>query len=421
MKNIIKLIRSGKYLELSKLFSILLDQFFMSISTLLTTIVLARTYDKVVYAEFVLLISVTLFILGLQNSIISKPYAINLIDFKDEQQSRYFHFNAYAKLIFSLLIILIFPFVYFLIFGDFSVSRLLPYLTYIVAYTFYFYVREMFLSERKTIQNLIYGLFCSLSLIALLVYILYSKNVNINFFLIIASSIYFIVTIVFFINNFRSTKLIREEVIQYISANWKVGKWLLGTSILFQMSSGIFPWLLLYLTTKNDIAIFGVLTSISSIINPILQALSSYLLPLFVKFNLNYEKIKALVNKWTLVFGFMALSLIILGYFFGQNLIILFFGDKYSKLGYVVVMPFIAQAINIFFQPFNISLKAIKRTDVEFWLYIPTTVLTIIIGYFSVLQYGLVGVFYTIFFQNLFYNILQYLVYFRLFRTKEVL
>lgn len=420
MKNNIKLINNDKFLELSKLFSVLLDQFFMSISTLLTTIVLARTYDKVVYAEFVLLISVTLFILGLQNSIISKPYAINLTDFKHEQQSRYFLFNVYVKLAYSVLIILSFPIIYFLIFGDFRVSRLLPYLTYIIAYTFYFYIREMFLSERKTIQNLIYGLFCSFSLIALLIYILYSKDDNINFFLVISSSIYFVATAFYFINNFKSTKLIREEIIQYLSANWKVGKWLLGTSFLFQMSSGIFPWLLLYLTTKSDIAIFGVLTSVSSIINPVLQALSSYLLPLFVKFNLNYEKIKALVNKWTFVFGLMAICLIVLGYFFGQDLIILFFGNKYSDLGYIVVMPFIAQAINVVFQPFNISLKAIKRTDVEFWLYIPTSVLTIVLGYFSVLNYGLVGVFYTIFFQNLFYNILQYLVYFRLFQTKRV-
>jgi len=421
MKKITKLVKSVRFIELTKLFSVLLDQAFMSISTLLTTIVLARTYDKVVYAEFVLLISITLFVLGLQNSIISKPYAINLADFKNEQRFRYFHFNVCAKLVFSVFVILSFPIIYFFLFGDFNFLRLIPYLVYIIRYTFYFYIREMLLSERKTIQNLVYGLCCSLSLILLLIFVFYSKDSDIDFFLLFSSLIYFTVTIVYFINNLRNIKLLKKEVKQYFLVNWKVGKWLLGTSFLFQMSSGIFPWLLLYLTTKSDVAIFGVLTSVSSIINPVLQALSSYLLPLFVKFNLDYKKIREMVNNWTLVFGFMSVCLVILGYFFGQNLIDLFFGNKYYELGFIVVMPFIAQAINVIFQPFNISLKAIKRTDVEFWLYLPTAGLTLVIGYFSVLNFGLLGVFYTIFFQNLFFNMLQYLIYFRLFRTKSIL
>ena len=421
MRKIIIAIKNGRFLELSKLLSVLIDQFFTSITTLLTTIVLARTYDKVIYSEFVLLVSVTLFVLGLQNSLFTKPYAINLTDYKDGQESKYFHSNVYTKLVYSLLIIILFPVIYYFIYGKFEAGKLLPYLTYIIANTFYYYIREMFLSERKTIENLFYGLFCSLSLITLLAFIFYTKESNINFFLFLSSFIYFIVTVFYFFKYFNAVKLTKAQMFKYLSADWQVGKWLVGTTFLFQISSGIFPWLLLYLATKNDIAIFGVLTSVSSIINPVLQALSAYLLPLLVKFSLDYKKIKELVNKWTLAFGAMAIGLVALGYFFGQDLIILFFGDKYAGLGIIVVMPFIAQAINVLFQPFNISLKAIKRTDVEFWISIPTAVLTILIGYFSVLNYGLIGVFYTIFFKNAFYNILQYFVYFRLFRTRNVL
>jgi len=420
MKNKIELVKSGRFLELFKLFRVLLDQFFISVSTLLTTIILARVYDKDLYADYILLVSVALFTFGLQNSIISKPYAINQTDFKHERRFNYYYFNLYAKLAFSILILLSFPIIYFLVFGDLKASRLFPYLIYIIAYNFYFFIKEMLLSERKTTQNLWNGLFCSLSLITLLIYIYYSKEDNINFFLIITSSIYLIVTAIYFFKNLKLTKFFKGELIKYFFTNWKVGKWLLGTSFLFQLSSGLFPWLLLYLTTKSDIAIYGVLISVSSIINPVLLALSSYLLPLFVKFNLDDKKIRTLVNKWTLVFGIMAMCLVVLGYLFGQDLITLFFGRKYSDLGFIVVMPFIAQAVTVLFQAFNISLKAIKRTDVEFWINIPTSILTVVIGYFSVLNHGLLGVFYTIIFKNLFYNILQYIFYLRLFRTKRV-
>lgn len=397
--------------EILKLGSVLVDQVFMSITTLLTTVVLARIYTKTNYADLVLLFSITLFILGFQSAIISKPYAINLNDIEDDCSLNYFHFNINLKLIFTLGIIFVFPILYYLSFDTWDMPRFLIFLFYIVAHSSYYFVRETLLSERKVKQNLIYGFICSVSLITLLVLIFLNQLRDVRIFLITASIIYMAVSIIYLLKNFQKIDTLKNLYQTYWKVNWKVGKWLLGSNLLFHLSSGIYPWMLLYLTTKDDIAVFGVLMSIGSLVNPILTALSSYLLPVFVKMNKNYNSINSNVIVWFMLFLGMAIILLLIGLFFGQQIISLLFGMKYKDLGMLVLYPFIIQAITIVFQPFKIALNAIKRTDINFWILIPRSIISITLGYYLISKFGLYGVFYTMIIENLYYQISYIIMY----------
>ena len=300
---------------------------------------------------------------------------------------------------------------YYLSFEKWDIQRFFIFLLYIISYTSYFFIRETLLSERKTKENLKYGAVCAVGLIALLLLIFFQNNTNIIFFLVTASIIYLLISLFYIAANYKKLKITKTEYLKYWKTNWKIGKWLLGSNFLYHISSNIYPWLLLYITTKSDIAIFGVLMSVAGLVNPILNALSSYLLPLFVRVNYDFEKIKILVKKWNFLFALMALLLIVIGYFFGQNIIVLFYGQKYADLGLLVIYPFVIKAINTFAQSFKIALNAIKRTDVNFWVLIPRSILTILLGYFLVQNYGLPGVFYTMIIENLLYQLSIYLIY----------
>ncbi|MAN59734.1 MAG: polysaccharide biosynthesis protein [Flavobacteriaceae bacterium] len=411
---------NSKSAEAPKLLHVFVDQVFMSVSTLLTTIVLARTYEKIVYADLVLLFSLALFILGLQSSAISKPYAINLNDYKGGQRFSFFHFTISLKLLFTLLVILVFPILYKILFNEWDVSRLFHYLFFIIAYTLYFFVRETLLSERKTKENLWYGVFCSSGLITLLGLIYFNRYTSLEFYLRYASIIYFGISCVYLIKNISQLRVYRKRYFSYLRANWKVGRWLVGSNMLFHLSSNIYPWLLLYLTTKSDIAIFGVLMSVGNVVNPVLTAVNSYLLPVFVRRNQFYEKVHRLVNNWAIFFIIMAVVLVGVGYFFGQELIIVLFGDKYAELGLLVLYPFVVQAIKVVFQPFKIALEAIKRTDINFWVLIPRSIIALVVGYFLVKNYGLLGVFYTMIAENLVYQLLHFTFYQIVIRKKSV-
>ena len=406
----IKLSSIKKSKELPKLVSIVFDQGFMSLTTLLTSIVLARVYTKSNFADLVLLFTISLFILGFQSALISKPYAISLNDF--ENKSNYFNFNLKLKFYFTTLIIIFFPFLYFFTFDNRNLLEFSLFLFYIISYSSYFFVRETYLSERKTKENLKYGVACSVSIITALVLILVFKIQNINYFLIGASITYTSIVCLFVYKNYSKVSLSRKDLKLFWSKNWSVGKWLFGANLLFHMSSSMYPWLILYLTSnKENVAVFGVLMSIASLVNPLLTAFSSYLLPIFVKINHDIKLVVQNLKQWNLIFFLMAIGLVLVGLFGGQIIINLFFGDKYSNLGLIVVYPFIVQAINIAFQPFKVVLNALKRTDVHFWVLIPRSIISLTLGYFLITKYGISGVFYTMITEILFYQLSYFFIY----------
>lgn len=406
------------YPEIPRLISVVLDQGLMSIITLLTTIVLVRTYDKVDYADLVLLFSISIFVLGFQSSIISKPYAISLNDYNQASREEYYQFNIQLKLLFTLLTCLVFPLLYCLSFDTWSAERFGLFLFYAVAYTSYFFVRETLLSERKTKQNLILGIICSVSIMTVLSFIYFNNIDSIQVFLGSVSLIYLFIVLGNIIKKNTGIKLSKKQFLSYWKSNWKTGKWLLGSNLLYYVSSSMYPWFLLYLSSKEDIAIFAVLMSAAGLVNPILIAFSSYLLPLFVRVNTNYSKILALTKKWRLAFATMAITLIFIGFTLGEYLITFLFGEKYSNLGILVIYPFIYQAMSMFFQSNKIALNAIKRTDVDFYILIPRSIITLILGYLLITSYGLPGVFYTMLTENLFYQLTYYSIYNRIIKNR---
>lgn len=397
----------------------MVDQFFMSLTTFGTTIILARTFDVLVYADFVLLITITVFVLGFQSSLISKPYAINLRDFKKIDGEDYFQFTLNSKLLFTLIVLAFFPLTYYLAFKEWNTTNVAVFTLFIVSYTFYYFIRETLLSERKTRINMNYGLFCSLLLTSLLFIIWFYEINDIYFYLFFASCIYLGLSAFYLVRNYSWKSLFSDNFLKFFRSNWKVGKWLVGSNFLFHLAGNIYPWLLLLLTEKRDVAVLGVLLSIASIISPLLQALGSYLLPLFVGFQNNPGRLRVLV-KWCFFFsGILAFLIIGIGHFFGQGLMSLLFGSKYDNLGGIVFFPFLVQAIVIFFQPIKIALTAIKRTDVDFWIYIPRSLIAVALGYFLIKQYGIYGVFYTMLIENVFYQFIISVVYYNIAFGKE--
>lgn len=403
--------KSNSSKEFSKLLSVLVDQLFMSLSTFSTTIILARTLDILVFADFVLLTTVTVFLVGFQSSMICKPYGINLFDFKDSLGKDFFQFTLNSKLVFSLIIILIFPFAYYLSFEEFDIRNMLIFAVYIISYTFYQFIREILLSQRKTKVNMIYGMICSTSLMVLLFFIWMEDLNSLYLYLLCASLIFFSISLFYYIKNLRFDKIKFSSQLYFFKENWRVGKWLIGGNLLYHLSANFYPWLLLYITDKKDVAILGILLSIASIFSPILKALNSYLLPIFVRIHKDFDKVKSLVKRYVIFFGVISISVLLLGYFLGQDLMVFFFGEKYSALGLLVVMPFLIQAIVILFQPVRIALLAIKRTDVEFWIYIPRSLISVVLGYFFIKEHGIYGAFYSMLVENIFYQVFQLYVF----------
>ena len=152
--------------EFKKLISIILDQGFVSLSTFLISVVFANNFDKMDYANFILLSSIAMTILGFQRAIITQPFAINFSDYIGVEKTKYFNYNVFLKIIFNICLLLIFPFYIYIKGFDNDLFASLTLFFYVLTFTSYFFVKDMFVSSRQTKKALFFG-----SSISVLIYI----------------------------------------------------------------------------------------------------------------------------------------------------------------------------------------------------------------------------------------------------------
>ena len=137
--------------EKLKLFALTIDQALMSLVSLTASVVFARSLSKDVFADYILLLSVTMFFLGFQRALVNVPYAILLNDYKEERQQDYFSASVYFKLFLSLIFSLILFVLKYI--WDIDYITLLFYQFFVFGYTLFFFLREMSLSKRKIYEG----------------------------------------------------------------------------------------------------------------------------------------------------------------------------------------------------------------------------------------------------------------------------
>lgn len=402
--------------EKFKFLTVIADQALMSIVSIIASIVFARCLPKDTFADYVLLLSITMFFLGFQRALITVPYSILLNDFAEHRQKEYFSASVHLKIYLSLLFSIVLLILKFII--DIDFKTLVFYEVFIFGYTLYFFLRELLLSQRKTIDVFFLGLIISLMLLVFLGVFYLNNSQEIGVYYYYACFTYSAVSIFYLIKEKSFIRI--PKLKSYFFRNLKLGKWLLGTNTLFHIVNQMYPWLLLYFTEKSDIAILGVLLSVANLVNPFLKAMNAYIMPVFVRSNRDYLKLNNLVKRWLFLFMIIASSLVCVGYFFGETLIAIMFGDKYGGLSYFIIYPFINQALKIAFEPIRIAIQAIKRTDISFWILLGRSIVAFIFGVYFISNFGLLGVFYTQILESVIYNIVQVIIYKKLLTTNKV-
>ena len=390
--------------EVRKISSIILDQGITSGVSFFTTLILSRFWQINDYANFVLVTSIAVTILGFQRALVSQPFIINRNDFGGKENAEYLHANIWYKLIFTLFVFLFLPFGILISQSYDEIGTLFIFTSYIIAHSSFYFLKDILLGKRETTLNLQYSLFSNAIVIAILIFIFFSQRRETLIFYAGVTLTFLVGFSVFCLRNKEFIRLNSKKLIEFFKPNWKVGKWILGSTFFFSISSQIYPWLLLVFVSKNEVAIYGVLLSISSLVNPLVTSIKTYLLPLFTKIRHDKKRMVVLVKRWVFIFSSLSITMITTGLFVGEEIIELFFGDKFSNLGIIVVLAFVDQGLNILFQPVDMALNALKRTDIGFWLMLFRSVLALVLGLLLVSNFGLIGVFLTRIVENIFFQ-----------------
>jgi O-antigen/teichoic acid export membrane protein len=387
--------------EWRKLATMISEQAIVSFATFLISATIAKVYDKMDYANFVLLSSIAMSILGFQRAIITQPFVINYLDYTRLEKIKYYRFTIKSKIIFNFVLLFLLPILLF--FLEFESKT---FVIYIISFTSYFFVKDILIGLRQTRFTLYIGITVSAMLMLALFISRFGNILDFNLLILIISLIYFSVFLFLAIKTKRNKKSHHLSKNMFVLDNWRIGKWILGSSLLYSLYAQATPWIILGILTRVEVATYGILVTVTSLINPIMASVNSYLLPLFTTYKEKHQILKERFIYWQIVFVFSGLALAIFGVVFGEVLVVLVFGSKYNNMGWLVILPFFNQAISVCFQPVDILLNAIKRTDVVFYIAFFRMCLSLILLYFLIRKYGLMGVFVAKIIENLIYQVL---------------
>lgn len=380
-------------IQLTKVF---MDQGLSSLTTFMAGILLARSCSKDDYAVYVLAFSIILTVLGFQRSLISTPYTICRNDFREGLRFRYLSaIFLFRRLLLGGVVVLGLPFLMWVIFKKTPDQWpfLILFLLTLAGYTYCAFMKDTLLAELKVNENLWLGIVVNLSVLAglLLLFFLDRLTVSYYFVLLAVCMLLFPKAFRMFIYAGRKVRLTQRQAFFFFRISWRQGKWLTATSVLFSVTSQVYPWVMMFFWGSAEVAVFGVATGASRFFNPVLLGLKSYYLPrLSMCRDDRREYLHTLGGLFILMCG-LAIILIPVGYFWGGAIIELLYSSKYQGLGILAFLVFCDQAVMVMVLPVEIGLNAQKRTDALFKGVLIRMVLMLVLGLFLCIKFGAAG------------------------------
>lgn len=348
---------------------VLIDQGVGSLSFFLLGAILARAVDKESFSIYLLANTVILILLGFQRALITTPFAIIFPRKLESGNEEYFGNILVLHLVFVCILIIIF-FGYAItplqIIGGNELMTVLVVLAATIGHSFYSFLKFTYLAKLKNIRNMWLGLLAN-PLLVVIAYGLYMHNHLTVYaaFLIVGVS-YLLVSSIFWILLIKESGLMTKGIVGSLRAHWQLGKWVAGSNIAFMLSSQIFPWLLLLFSTREHVAEFGVVMGAARLLAPLAQGLSSFLLPKFAHTCNDKRKFRDSLLVSVGSMAAFAFILAAIGLFFGEEIVVLLYSERYSGLGDLVFIAFLLQGINFVNVPVDSALNALARTDIGF-------------------------------------------------------
>lgn len=405
---------------------VVFDQGLYSLTNFLTGVLLARSLAKEEYGIYVLALSLIISIMGVQRAVITVPYTVYRQKHKQED------LNSYTGSVFvHQIILLIVAIVFSMLFSQyFFLKEGLPNNTLLILVAFALaatgvllrdFVRSYLLAQLSVRQSVIMGV--SVNIIQLLILAtLYIKDLLTvhNAFLIIGGCS-ILPSLYFFLNN-SQIRIKATQILNDFSNNLKLGKWILGSTIISTLSSQSYPWLLAFFADKSSVAVLGVTLSLANIFGPLLQGINSYVFPKMTHARSEgtpygvIRIMKKAVILLSLIFGFW----IICGALFGNHLLTLIYSSKYAGYGSVLIIVIFNSYISGVTGPLGYATASLERADINFKSLIGGFIVTIIVGVFLIYKFGLYGAVIGMILSNLTNCILQWFsVMILLKRTKK--
>ena len=376
-------------LQSSRLILALFEQGLFSVSNFIFGVIIAKYFLPSEYSSYILAMSAGLFVLGFQRAISSFPYTIlyNKTDllFKKTLFLRNITFFSLPFLILSLLISVLL-----------LLWSVLP--LYMSSFMLLNYVRDLRISERKYEKALVVTMFFLLTVLTMFL-LIECKNISIDNVFLYSSLIF--LTLLVSSGNFSFFKRVvlqsdyKRTLLDFKEQMWFLSKPIIGSNVLFGFINQAMPWLILWYLSKEEVARFGVAFGAISLVNPVFKGLGAYLLGTFSSRLKDYGVKECLqdVKLW-LFLSFMIIVLILIGFLYSKEVIVLIYGVKYNDMGLMLTrIPYLISCLILITIPFEAIINAAELPRLIFNSAVVRCIVMLILFPLLLPSMGFLGVF----------------------------
>jgi O-antigen/teichoic acid export membrane protein len=197
----------------------------------------------------------------------------------------------------------------------------------------------------------------------------------------------------------KSFAIKRGQLRKTMCRSWQFGKWLCATRIAELLDAQVIYWLMALAIGTAATGVYAACVSIVSFSNPFILGLFNILLPQasLALAKGGVSRLQREVIRDTLLLG-AAMALFCLLVVFGgeQAMHLLFHGPYYEGHGHTLLVLALASLASALGMPAGNGLATIERPHAIFWASLIAMVVTVVLVWFLMLKWGLVGAAYAV-------------------------
>lgn len=376
---------------------VIADQGLSSMMNFLIGVFVARTCVEATYGSFVLCLTGARFLVGVQNSVITVPYAIHYPRLDGKCARVFLGSSLISQLVVSVgtagLCLIAAAFAYF---GD-AQKSLLNLLLVMVVTTFVLmtkdFVRGILLAQLRVWETLWLGVCVNGLTIVLLGAAYFGRWTGAPhtlFLMAVGSGIPTTISLVRWLWP-DSTVVVRALWRDFL-VSWEQGRWLAIRSFLYLGTASVYPFLIGLFDDKAQVAAYGACFALSSLINPLFAGVTDYLRPKLCHIlTTDPRGLRRCIRTALCLLGVASALLLMVTALWGNQLIVVIYGQRYRGLGLCLLILVISVCLSVIEIPFLLANEAFKNTKATFLARALGTLCTATVGVAMIYFWGLIG------------------------------
>lgn len=373
------------------------DQAVASVTNFLTGVIIGRACTKEQFGLYMLGFSIILFVVNLQDGLISTPYMVYSPRLKGSMRAQYTGSTLIHQLTLSALVIPALAMVGVVLSLGVGLQDLAPVVWALVTLIMFIllrdYVRRICFANLRMKTALVLDSCVAFLQICGLLLLAYLELLSASRAYWVVGTACGIAASIWLLSNRKMFVVKIHQTIPDFRQSWSLGKWVLASTLLWALSMNFYPWILAAFHGTTATGVWAACLGIVAISKPILTGVQNFLGPKIAHTYATDGSIASSRYVWmsSAVYSFLITPVCIVLLFFGGVIVVWFYGDKYAGNSLLVSLLAVNLVVTAAAFPFSYALLAMGRADVDFAINFLALFILLTIGLWLVKSFGPLG------------------------------